>query len=195
MGYSEKKRKKEIRDSKPSLREKAQTFWSEKRPVLLFVLGFTSLLVVFFVFINTGFFSSHINPHILSANAWVSGMILSLFGLHTHVSGEMIYSSAFSITVARGCDAVEGIALFTAAILTYPATWRDRLIGAAAGITFLFLLNLVRIISLFLTGLYFPKAFRLMHEDIWQGLFIICVIGLMIFWIRWAGKEKSHVTV
>jgi exosortase/archaeosortase family protein len=80
-------------------------------------------------------------------------------------------------------------------LLTFPAKLKNKFIGLLYGIVFLLLINLVRIISLFLTGLYFPKAFPLMHEDIWQGLFIFCVIGLMIFWIRWAGKEKGHVTV
>jgi len=195
MGYSEKKKQNQKKQSAPSLSDTIRLLWSQKRPVLFFVLGFTLLLVVFFVFINSVYFTSHINPGILSANAWISSKILNLFGLQTGVSGEKIYSKAYSITIARGCDAVEGIALFSAALLTFPAKWRSKLIGFLAGTIFLLLLNLVRIISLFITGLYFPKAFPLMHEDIWQGVFIFCVIGVMIFWIRWAGKEKSHVTV
>ena len=194
MKLPERKNKQKKQD-KPSVILKLKTGWAQKRPVLYFVLGFTLLLVVFFVFINSGFFTKDVNPHILSANAWLSSIILNLFGLHTQVSGEMISSPAFSITIARGCDAVEGIALFTAALLTFPAKWRNKLIGLLGGMVFLFLLNLVRIISLYLTGLYFPKAFPIMHEDIWQGLFIFCVIGLMIFWIRWASKEKGHVKV
>lgn len=195
MGYSERKNQKHKKKLTSSISYNIRLLWSQKRPVLFFVLGFTILMVLFFVFINSGYFTSHINPVILSANAWISSKILNLFGLHTRVSGETIYSLAYTITVARGCDAVEGIALFSAALLTFPAKWRSKLIGLMAGTVFLLLLNLVRIISLFITGLYFPKAFPLMHEDIWQGLFIFCVIGTMIFWIRWAGKEKNHVAI
>jgi exosortase/archaeosortase family protein len=195
MVYSEKKKQKQKKQLTSSISDSIRILWSQKRPVLFFVLGFTFLMVVFFVFINSVFFTTHINPQILSANAWVSSKILNLFVLHTMVSGETIYSKAYSITVARGCDAVEGIALFSAALLTFPAKWKSKLIGLLTGTIFLLLLNLVRIISLFLTGLYFPKAFPLMHEDIWQGLFIFCVIGVMIFWIRWAGKGNDHVAV
>jgi exosortase/archaeosortase family protein len=189
------KKQKQNRQSSQSIAGRMNLLWRQKRPVLYFVLGFSVLLVVFFVFINSGVFTAHLNPYILSANARIASLIMNIFGLKTGVSGEMIYSKAYSITVARGCDAVEGIALFAAALLTFPAKWRNKLVGLLYGIVFLFLINIVRIISLYITGLYFPKAFPLMHEDIWQGLFIFCVIGAMIFWIRWAGKEKANVTV
>jgi exosortase/archaeosortase family protein len=178
-----------------SFADMVKSLWKQKRPVIYFVLGFTVLLSVFFVLINSVYFTTQINPTLLGANARLSSFILNIFGSQTSVAGEMIFSKSYSITVARGCDAVEGIALFAAALLTFPASWRNKMIGLFSGIIFLFLVNLVRIISLYITGLYFPKAFPIMHEDIWQGLFIFCVIGTMIFWIRWAGKEKANVSL
>ena len=195
MSNPEKNKNKQKKQQGNKISVSVQSLWSQKRPVLFFVLGFGVLLAVFFVFINSVFFTTRINSHILSANAWVSSVILNLFGLHTKVSGDILYTPAFSITVARGCDAIEGIALFTAALLTFPAKLKNKLVGLVIGIVFLFGLNLIRIISLFLTGLFIPKAFPLMHEDIWQGLFIFCVIGIMIFWIRWSSKQETHVTV
>lgn len=57
----------------------------------------------------------------------------------------------------------------------------------------LFALNVGRIVSLFLTGIYFPKAFNVMHVEVWQVLFIIFAIGLWIFWIKWTKKRSSMV--
>jgi hypothetical protein len=106
MSYSDKMKQKQKKQTKPSFFGNIKLLWSQKRPVLYFVGGFTVLLVVFFVFINSGFFTTRINPHILHANAWISAIIMNLFGLHTHAAGETIFSPAYSITVARGCDAV-----------------------------------------------------------------------------------------
>jgi exosortase/archaeosortase family protein len=96
----------------------------------------------------------------------------------------MIFSPAFSISIARGCDAIEAMALFASALLAFPARWRPKLIGLLGGIVALFLLNIIRIVTLFLTGVYFPKAFEIMHLDVWQALFLLFAVGLWIFTIQ-----------
>ena len=46
-------------------------------------------------------------------------------------------------------------------------------------------LNLVRVISLFLVRIYSPKAFETMHLDVWQALFIFLAI---VLWAVWASR-------
>ena len=56
--------------------------------------------------------------------------------------------------------------------------------------------NLVRIVSLFLVGVYFPKAFDWMHVEVWSAIFILLAIVLWTLWIQWAMKFRpvtSHV--
>ena len=84
------------------------------------------------------------------------------------------------------------LALFAAALLSFPARWKSKLIGLAAGLAVLFLLNIVRIVSLYLTGIHYPKAFEFMHVEAWQGIFILFALALWIFWMKWSGKEKKH---
>ena len=78
------------------------------------------------------------------------------------------------------------------ALLAFPAGWKNKIIGLFAGIFLLFILNLIRIITLFLAGIYYPKAFDLLHVEVWQVLFILAAVGLWIFFIQKATKAKMH---
>ena len=192
MGYSQEKKELRKKKNKKSPFAEIRLRWLQKRPVIFFVLGFLVLMVLFYVFWLSGLCQNHIQPQIVSINARLSSFILNLFGMGTIAIKETISSSSFSVSIARGCDAMEAMALFASALLTFPAGWNYKLAGFIAGITVLFFLNIGRIISLFLTGIYFPKAFEFMHVEVWQVLFILFAIGVWIFWIKWTRKGESH---
>jgi exosortase H (IPTLxxWG-CTERM-specific) len=194
MGYSPQKKalkkKQTIQPRFSGVRSKWHQIW----PVLLFVVGFAVLMILFYVFWLSDFFQSNIQPIIVSANSGISSFILNIFGMGTTAAGDNISSPRFAVNIARGCDAMEAMALFASALLAFPARWNYKLIGFFAGIAALFALNIVRIVSLFLTGIYFPKAFEIMHVEVWQVVFIIFAIGLWIFWIKLTRKGASDVT-
>ena len=50
----------------------------------------------------------------------------------------------------------------------------------------LMLLNLARIVSLFYIQIHFPRAFEVMHIEVWQALFIFLAIALWAWWACWA---------
>ena len=66
-----------------------------------------------------------------------------------------------------------------------------RLAPLALGMAVLLAFNVVRIISLYYTGVYFPKAFETMHIDVWQALYIFLPIFFWIVWSRWAMRHKE----
>lgn len=187
-------RKKDKRKQKeaPTITEKFKAGWMQKRPVLFFVLGFCVLMILFYTFWLSDFFELNIHPKIVSANASISSFFLNLLGQQTLASNQVVVSPRFSISVSRGCDAIEAMALFGAAMLAFPFKWTKKLTGLFIGIIVLFVLNLVRIISLFLTGVYAPRAFEIMHVEVWQVVFIFIALALWIFWIRMSLKQKTH---
>ncbi len=158
--------------------------WAQLKPVAWFVGVFVMVLLVFYVFWLSKFADTRVQPAIASLNAGISGFFLNLFGQGTTASGDIISSAAFSTSVRRGCDAVEAMALFIAAVLAFPARAKHKGFGVIAGILVLFALNIIRIMSLFLTGVYFPSAFELMHVEVWQILFIFFAIGLFFIWLK-----------
>ena len=129
----------------------------------------------------------------LRINAKASAGVLHLVGYEDVQRREkslVSISRGGAISVARGCDAVEPSALFVSAVLASPVPLVSRLTAAVAGTVLLMLLNLVRIISLFLCAVHWKKAFDLMHLDVWQTLFIVLAILLWAIWAAWATRKK-----
>jgi len=127
-------------------------------------------------------------PGLQKANATVSTAILNLFGEGATTQGVAIISPRYSINIAHGCDAIEPAALFIAAVLAFPASFRSKFPALFAGTFLLLTINLVRIVSLFYTGIYWPKAFDTMHVDVWQPAFIVLSLFLWTLWAIWATK-------
>jgi exosortase H (IPTLxxWG-CTERM-specific) len=194
MGYSPQKKALKKKQTKAPFFSGVRSKWQQIWPVLFFVLGFAVLMILFYVFWLSDYFQNNIQPIIISMNSGISSFVLNIFGMGTKAVGENISSPRFSVNIARGCDAVEAMALFASALLAFPARWNYKLIGFFVGIAALFILNIVRVVSLFLTGIYFPKAFEIMHVEVWQVVFIIFAIGLWIFWIKISRKGRPHVT-
>jgi len=171
-----------------------RTNWVDIR----FLLVFAACMGLYYVLtltppIRQGFF-----PAYLKLNASVCGTILHLMGEDVSVQDKAIVSaSGPSIQLERGCDAVEPSALFVSAVLASPVALLPRLAAAAGGVLVLGLLNLVRVVSLFLVRLHFPAAFDAVHLDVWQALFIFLAIAL---WALWASRVahrrvvQSHVS-
>lgn len=164
---------------------------SHQYPVLKFLLIFGFLLAVFYVFIA---FSRSYNKRFIPSYhhliAEVSGALLAVFGQDITVTDASISSPRFSVNIIRGCDAVEPIALYVCAVLAFPLPFLKKLPGMIAGALVLSILNLVRIVSLFLIGVYSPRVFALTHIDVWQALFIFFAVLLWILWLLWATRSQ-----
>lgn len=166
---------------------------TRRHPVFWFLAVFAGLMGLFYALaMFTPFYERHF-PYYLGFNAKLSGYILKFLGQNVTVEGATISSPAFSITVKQGCDAIDPTALFISAVLAFPAAFSKKITGIVAGTLFLAVLNLVRIVSLFVVGVYLPHAFNLMHADVWQGLFIFFAIFLWVFWLIWTGRSQALV--
>ncbi len=106
------------------------------------------------------------------------------------VRGASLTSPRVHLQIDRGCDGIEPTALFLALILAFPAPFRRKLPALVLGIPLLVGLNLARVASLYLVGVYYPRLFHVMHVDVWQAIFIFLAILFWVIWALWATKPK-----
>lgn len=173
-----------------SLSSILQKWWKDKHPFLLYLMTCIGLLVVFYAFLYTSFYNQIIHPVIVIINAKFSAIILNIMGFSTSVKEASILSNEFAINIKKGCDAVEAIGLFSIAIIAFPTKINFKIRGLLIGIFLLFLLNLGRIVGLFLTGIYLPKWFDFMHVEVGQFVFMLVAIALFAYWIKWINEKK-----
>lgn len=121
-----------------------------------------------------------------------SGFILGLFGEEVAVSGCVVSSPRFAVTIYNGCNGLITSLILVSGVLAFPARWSAKVIGVVGGLLAIQLINLVRIVSLFYIGVFFPEHFNDAHIFIWQSLVILAGISLWIVWAhRFAAARET----
>lgn len=125
--------------------------------------------------------------------ATLSAMIIQLFDQDVSSHGIVIQSlsNGTAVAILAGCNGVEAMICLTAAILAYPAPWKQRLLGLVIGYVAIQAFNILRIISLFYLLQWNEHWFELAHLYIWQGLIFLDVLIVFILWIRWLVKQQT----
>jgi len=162
-----------------------------RNPVFRFVVVLVLLMVgfnaLFYCWLSyTKAFESY-----LALNASVSAKVLCFLGEHARSSGEHLTSPRFSLTIKRGCDALQASFFFALLVIASPLTVpiRNRIVWMVGGTMLLLFINLVRIISLYYTGVWYPSMFEVMHVEVWQVAYIVMPILLWLYWIRRVSKR------
>ncbi len=99
----------------------------------------------------------------------------------------------FHFIVVAECGAIEVMAIFLAAVLAFPTTWRKRCVGIFAGIPIMYFLNIFRLSCLAIIGAldHGGKWFNFAHEYVWQSVYIIFVVVVWLGWIEFVVRRKS----
>lgn len=159
---------------------------------LKFLVVFGVLMSAYYLATTSDRVENEFFPWYLQKNAELSGWVVHRFGYDDmEVRGRALVSDRGSISVERGCDAAAPIALFVSAVLASPAPFLSRLSAAAVGTLLLLIINQIRIISLFLTNVYWKKAFDIMHLDVWQAAFILLAILLWALWAASVARQRK----
>lgn len=160
-------------------------FWHRYRREIVFLILFVALLGGSFTLVSLHWVNDHAIEPFTAGVARVSGWTLRILGQDIHREGTRILSPRFSVNIENGCNGVETMLIFFSAVLAFPAPWRARLAGLAVGLVAIQLLNLVRVVALYLTGAYLPSLFDASHTVLWQTLVIL---GGVLLWIFWATR-------
>lgn len=102
------------------------------------------------------------------------------------------YIQPWAIEIAPGCNGLEAVAILIAALIAFPATWRQRAIGFVIGFLAIQILNQVRIISLFYIGMWDMRWFDWFHLYLWQALIILDALIVWLLWLRWITRDNQR---
>lgn len=154
-----------------------------------FLLRFVLFLVVFYFLVA----AKPVNDHVIVPfTGWIaraSGTVLNVLGEPVTVRGTEIHSGPFSVNIENGCNGVETALLLAAAVLAFPAGWRQRLAGFFLGFLAIQVLNLIRVVSLVWIGRHKPALFDSSHTVIWQSAVVL--FGVLIF-LFWASRQRPR---
>jgi exosortase H (IPTLxxWG-CTERM-specific) len=154
--------------------------------VTRFLLWFVGIQVVLFGLELTPWAQRWFVVPWTSAVASVSAALVKTFDPAVIAQGKVLQSptTGFAVSIEAGCNGVEATIVLIAAILAFPAPWRSRLIGLAAGVVAVQGLNVIRVISLFYLGQWNLRAFEWAHMYLWQALIMLDVLVVWLIWIR-----------
>ncbi len=165
------------------------TGWRAYRREITFLAVFLLLLAGSFTVVALQPVNDHVIEPFTAGVAKVSGAVLGGIGQDVRMEGTIIRSPRFAVNIRNGCNGVETMLIFGAAVLAFPASWKARGIGLLLGLLAIQGINLVRVVALFLTGVYFPAWFDSSHTVVWQS--VVVAFGLLL-WIFWAQRFATE---
>ena len=100
----------------------------------------------------------------------------------------------FMFMIIPECGAMEIFAIFLAAVIAFPTTWRKRIIGILGGLPLMYAVNIFRLACLGFIGAYSGGGhwFDFFHHFVWQGVYIIFVVAVWLGWIELVVRKRHH---
>lgn len=184
------KKNKKAKKSKKVKEGLSPSEWEARKPILKFAGSFLVACILFYILTNMSWFHV-VRAPLLSFYSNVSAVLLNIFGYGIDADGEMLRSEAFTVSIEEGCDAVAPSILYVISVAMFPIAWKFKWKGILYGLLAILVLNIIRIISLYLTGVHLPSLFDFMHVDFWQAIFIVFTVGIWIYWMRWATTPSA----
>ena len=169
-------------------------FFQEKKPMVRFLVTFVVLVIGFYIFYNSSFYERNFQDTVLNTQANVSASVLRLLGYPIKVFEDRLSFQEFMIRIKGGCDGMEATALFLLAILAFPIPFKYKIQGIFAGIIVLVILNVLRIVGLFMIGVHYNQSFEFFHLHGGVVLFTIASIALWLVWVNWSFNQLQKTT-
>ncbi len=154
--------------------------------MLKFFLLFVAIQLVLFTAELTPVVQEHFVVPFTELIAKISVFLVTLFDDRVVAVGKVIRSmdNGFAVSIEAGCNGVEAMIVLAAAIFSFPAPWKRKLIGFFIGTLAIQAVNIVRIISLFYIGQWNMNVFEWAHLYVWQALIMLDVLVVFLIWLR-----------
>ncbi len=90
------------------------------------------------------------------------------------------------IEIVNGCNGIAAMGLFLGFILAYPGDWKNRISFSLVGIGVIYLVNIIRVITLVITQKEWPQFFDFTHDYSTTAIFYLVIFLLWMVWVNFA---------
>jgi exosortase H (IPTLxxWG-CTERM-specific) len=116
---------------------------------------------------------------------------LGLFGVDARARGDYVHLPQGAVQIVDACTGLDASLLLAAAMLVFPASWRARLAGIAAGFATLMSLNFVRVLTLTVWAGSSPHWFEVAHLYVWPALVVIAALATLLGWMQLTAAREA----
>lgn len=113
----------------------------------------------------------------------VSAGILKSAGYDIYATGRLIgIQESAGIYLADGCSGIAAMGLFVGFVIAYPGAWIPRIAFILAGMGIIYLVNIIRNITLVIAQVQWPEMFDVTHDYSTTAIFYLVIFVLWMIW-------------
>jgi exosortase family protein XrtF len=167
-----------------------------KKPLVKFLVKFLSLMLIWEITYSLFLEKSRIVDTYLTRK--VAELCVSIlkpwYNISTslHVSGlqNVYYNDVFWLRITHSCNGLILMVLFSVFLISFTGDAILKAITIVIGIFSIYLINVLRVASLFLVKIYAPKYLDFSHHWLFTAIVYGFVFGIWMLWINKLSKIK-----
>ncbi len=122
----------------------------------------------------------------------ITTLLLQWIGLPVYMDNFMVMSArGINMEIIYECTGIYGMIVYVSAVMATRVNVLSRLIGIWVGLPVLWIMNLVRLITIYWITFEHPPLFNFIHTYFWQLFLIIVVILLYYGWYYYVAHQKN----
>ena len=120
----------------------------------------------------------------------ISSKLLGAIGMPCTYHGSIIQLPTISLDVLFGCNGLEAVLIYSIAVVSFPARWVHKLLGIVVGFLIIQFINIIRIVALAYSGVYYMSIFEVVHLYVAQGIMIAVSLGVFLLFLSYLNYEE-----
>lgn len=193
---SKKKRKLSKKAKEVEIRPDEKQKEKDGISVWRFAVTYLALMGSFFLLIGLKTVQNVIDLNGLYTKGVVilTSKILEVLTIPSTYQGSVIKLPSIALDVRFGCNGLEAVMIYSVAVIAFPASWKDKLMGILGGFLVIQVINILRISSLAYSAIHFKDLFEYIHIYIAQGMMIAVSLGVFFIYLNYAkASQKANV--
>ncbi len=183
---SKKAKEVEIRPDEKQKRKDGISVWR-------FAVTYLALMGLFYLLIGLKPVENVISLNGLYTKGVVilTSKILEVLSIPSTYQGSFINLPSTVLDVRFVCNGLEAVMIYSVAVIAFPASWKDKLMGIFWGFLVIQVINILRISSLAYSAIHFKDLFEYIHIYIAQGMMIAVSLGVFFIYLNYAKASKK----